>query len=213
MRAWAAQHTRRVRCDIRLLLRLDSRRVGAEQCAGRRDALGAVGAGQECHSASNIDPQPRPRNLLNVNEYLAHRRGSRLDADRSRRKSPILLSSQLVRAPQGWGQSSTPIHKRGLERLFGSVAEGPIPRPSLCRPQPLFKSIVAGRSRDAIRLLKRERLHSRRRADGSAGASDLPDRRRYGVAGFQVSSGSYSLMRRAIEAVFGPRFFWNTTPV
>ncbi len=27
MRAWAAQHTRRVRCDIRLLSRLDSRRV------------------------------------------------------------------------------------------------------------------------------------------------------------------------------------------
>ena len=47
VRAWAGQHTRRVRCDIRLLSRLDSRRVGAEQCAGRCDALGAVGAGQE----------------------------------------------------------------------------------------------------------------------------------------------------------------------
>ena len=47
VRAWAAQHTRRDWCDIRLLLRLDSRRVDAEQCAGRCDALGAVGAGQE----------------------------------------------------------------------------------------------------------------------------------------------------------------------
>jgi integrase/recombinase XerD len=32
VRAWAAQHARRVRCDIRLVLW--GRRVGAEQCAG-----------------------------------------------------------------------------------------------------------------------------------------------------------------------------------
>ena len=42
VRAWAAQHTR-----VRLLLRFDGRRVSPEQCAGRRDALGAVGAGEE----------------------------------------------------------------------------------------------------------------------------------------------------------------------
>ena len=35
---------------------------------------------------------------------------------------------------------------------------------------------------------------------------------RHGGATFQVISGSYSVMRRAISVVFGPRFFSNTIP-
>ena len=46
-RAWAGQHAWCIRRDIRLLMWVGGRRVGAEQCAGRRDALGAVGVGEE----------------------------------------------------------------------------------------------------------------------------------------------------------------------
>jgi hypothetical protein len=46
-RAWAMQHPQCVRCDIWLLLRVGGRRVGAEQCAGCCDVLGAVGVGEE----------------------------------------------------------------------------------------------------------------------------------------------------------------------
>ena len=41
------QHARCVRCDIRLLLWVGGRRVGAEQCAGCCDVVGAVGVGEE----------------------------------------------------------------------------------------------------------------------------------------------------------------------
>src|SRR5258707_15768967 len=46
-RAWARQHTWRVRGDIRLLLRVAGRRSDVEECAGCRDVLGAVGVGEE----------------------------------------------------------------------------------------------------------------------------------------------------------------------
>ena len=39
MRTWAAQRTRRVRRDIRLLLWVGGRRGDIEECAGRRDVV------------------------------------------------------------------------------------------------------------------------------------------------------------------------------
>src|SRR5258705_5425507 len=45
--AWARQHTRGIRRNIRPLLRVGSRRGDIEECASRRDALGAVGGGKE----------------------------------------------------------------------------------------------------------------------------------------------------------------------
>jgi hypothetical protein len=50
---------RRDRCDIRLLLRLDSRRVDAEQCAGRRDVLGAVSVAKESVVADAVEAARR----------------------------------------------------------------------------------------------------------------------------------------------------------
>src|SRR5258705_6821126 len=45
--AWARQHTRGIRRNILPLLRVGSRRGDIEECASRRDALGAVGGGKE----------------------------------------------------------------------------------------------------------------------------------------------------------------------
>ncbi len=45
--AWAREHAWRNGQDIRLLLRIGGRLVGAEQRAGGRDGLGAVGVGEE----------------------------------------------------------------------------------------------------------------------------------------------------------------------
>ena len=46
-RAWAGSHARRVQRDIRLLLRVGGRWVGAEQRTGFCDVPGAAGVGEE----------------------------------------------------------------------------------------------------------------------------------------------------------------------
>ena len=54
-RAWAGRHARNILGDIRLLLRVGGRRVGAEQCAGSRDVVGAVGVGEEPKVADAVE--------------------------------------------------------------------------------------------------------------------------------------------------------------
>src|SRR5260370_10537854 len=68
--AWARQHTRGIRRNIRPLLRVGSRRGDIEECASRRDALGAVGGGKEPVVADgggnpweDVDPEA-PRGTL-----------------------------------------------------------------------------------------------------------------------------------------------------
>jgi hypothetical protein len=56
-RAWAGQHAWRLWRDIRLLLWIGGRRGDIEECAGRRDVLGAVGVGKEPAMADAVSPR------------------------------------------------------------------------------------------------------------------------------------------------------------
>src|SRR5271166_3175067 len=61
-RAWAGRQAWRIRRDIRLLLWVGGRLGGIEECAGRRDVVGAVGVGEEPVVADAVEaPGPPAR--------------------------------------------------------------------------------------------------------------------------------------------------------
>ena len=116
--AWGRQHTRAIRRDIRLLLRLGSRRDDTEQRASRCDALGAVGGRKEAVVADAVEAlgqhvqQEAPDELVRVQPH-------RLPAARA--VGAIVLPAERNRGVVGCNEAA--VRDGDTVRVTGEIAQ------------------------------------------------------------------------------------------